>query len=734
MHGAYSRYMTVQKRAVRALLAFIAVFMVVVPTAFITHAAEAAADENVGAGRTVQVLYDFYNSSTGDMKDVTDIVRFDAPQETDGSTIYVKVCDYPGQYGEAEEFLVMVDFAAVADAAAGVMQTDITSECAFDAETGFVAIPTAYAAEDLSIIFFVPDNKSGGSSLQVLSADNPQIGERFAIFDANIQACESYNQNAHHCFGMDDHYPHYGFAVSIFSCANRDVEQAGVPGNGGIIYGSTGDPYDYNWAASYNWVWADCAEAGVSNTGGECSFNDGYVEVRSVDSASNTVSYYFFMNVDGENGDPFQNVAGYFTAQIPGGYAQVQKSSADPSVTSDNPCYSLGGATYTVYNASGTSVAELVTAADGLTNKSGALPLGSYTCKETAAPAGFVLDSTVYSLNISADAWDTSRTVTLTTTPELFKTGTDPDSLTVTVNKADAETATQAAQGAATLEGTELVLKHYPISPDAVMSIADLEGTEPDRTWTLVTDENGKASVLPWTSDGGKPVSGIPLGVCTLEETKAPQGYLINPELQLFTVTDAGTLQHFSLTNVPRSSDDVIRGDLELTKVSADTQERLKGVPFRITSKTTGESHTIVTDANGYASTAASWNLHTSDTNGGADTSGIWFGEETPDDSRGALIYDSYLIEEQPCDANDGKELIPAFEVEVSRDGQCIDLGTLENKDLPKAETLVPSAAAPTKAGAVPKTGDGLAACAAFGSLALLAVVALLASRKFKRS
>mgnify|MGYP000302664343 CR=1 FL=1 len=49
------------------------------------------------------------------------------------------------------------------------------------------------------------------------------------------------------------------------------------------------------------------------------------------------------------------------------------------------------------------------------------------------------------------------------------------------------------------------------------------------------------------------------------------------------------------------------RGDIEGVKIAAGTHKRLANVPFRITSKTTGESHVIVTDANGQFSTSADW-------------------------------------------------------------------------------------------------------------------------------
>lgn len=106
---------------------------------------------------------------------------------------------------------------------------------------------------------------------------------------------------------------------------------------------------------------------------------------------------------------------------------------------------------------------------------------------------------------------------------------------------------------------------------------------------------------------------------------------------------------------------------------------------FKLTSKTTGESHVVVTDENGYFSSASSWNKHTHETNandwaldaeGVIDsskldaTAGVWFGGTTPDDSKGALPYDTYLIEELRCTANEGYQLIETSVI-VSRDARC---------------------------------------------------------------
>ena len=58
----------------------------------------------------------------------------------------------------------------------------------------------------------------------------------------------------------------------------------------------------------------------------------------------------------------------------------------------------------------------------------------------------------------------------------------------------------------------------------------------------------------------------------------------------------------------------------------------------------------------------------------------MWFGTSEPDDSKGALPYDTYIIEELRSESNKGFELIPPFEIVVSRNNLVIDLGTLTDE------------------------------------------------------
>ena len=104
-------------------------------------------------------------------------------------------------------------------------------------------------------------------------------------------------------------------------------------------------------------------------------------------------------------------------------------------------------------------------------------------------------------------------------------------------------------------------------------------------------------------------------------------------------------------------------------------------VNYSFEGATFGESHIVVTDKNGQFSTASSWASRKINTNTGKSSEdGVWFGTSEPDDSKGALLYDTCVIEELKCDSNAGFKLIPAFEVVVSRKKVTVDLGTLTDE------------------------------------------------------
>lgn len=190
---------------------------------------------------------------------------------------------------------------------------------------------------------------------------------------------------------------------------------------------------------------------------------------------------------------------------------------------------------------------------------------------------------------------------------------------------------------------------------------------------SLSTDSKGTASTEK---------DALPFGHYRADETKAPEGYLNEGKRSAeFDIVKNGEIVDLTLES-NAILNQVIRGDLELVKVADGEQKRLADIPFSITSVTTGESHTIVTDKNGYASTAAKWNKHTHNTNQGKTSEdGIWFGTAKPDDSKGALIYDTYTVEEQRCKANESMDLLK-FEVTIYKDSITVDLGTLTDDQI----------------------------------------------------
>ena len=104
-------------------------------------------------------------------------------------------------------------------------------------------------------------------------------------------------------------------------------------------------------------------------------------------------------------------------------------------------------------------------------------------------------------------------------------------------------------------------------------------------------------------------------------------------------------------------------------------------VNYSFEGATFGESHIVVTDKNGQFSTASSWAFRKVNTNAGKSSEdGVWFGTSEPDDSKGALLYDTYTIEELRCSSNKGFTLIPPFEIVISRNKVTVDLGTLTDE------------------------------------------------------
>ena len=305
------------------------------------------------------------------------------------------------------------------------------------------------------------------------------------------------------------------------------------------------------------------------------------------------------------------------------------------------------------------------------------LPLGTLTVTETKAPNGYLLEGAYMQTDGSSEQIKGTYLTQISEDGELaILSGSNQYSVSdkvirggVKIQKRDLETKDTKAQGSATLQYTEFNIISLNDSPVLV------EGKLYSKNETVKKIQTGIDGIASTSADL------LPYGNYRLEESKAPEGYLTDGAKTIdFSITEDGKI--VDLTDKSHSVyNQIKRGDIEGVKIGAGTHKRLAGVPFRITSKTTGESHIVVTDNNGQFSTASSWASHKVNTNAGKSSEdGVWFGTSEPDDSKGALPYDTYIIEEMRCDSNKGFELIPPFEIVVSRNNLVIDLGTLTDE------------------------------------------------------
>ena len=309
------------------------------------------------------------------------------------------------------------------------------------------------------------------------------------------------------------------------------------------------------------------------------------------------------------------------------------------------------------------------------------LPLGTITVEEKAAPNGYLLEGAYMQAAGSFEQIKGVYVSQITEDGELAAlSGSNQYSVSdkvirggVKIQKRDLETKDTKAQGGATLKDTAFEI--ISLNDNAVL----VDGKLYSKNEVVKTIHTGVDGIAATATDT------LPYGKYRIEESNAPEGYLTDGAKPIeFEITEDGKI--VDLTDETHSIyNQIKRGDLEGVKIGDGTHKRLANVPFRITSKTTGESHIIVTDKNGQFSTSSDWVSHKQNTNAGKTSEdGIWFGTSTPDDSKGALLYDTYTIEELRCVSNKGMTLIPAFDVVVSRNKVVVDLGTLTDEYEPE--------------------------------------------------
>ena len=534
--------------------------------------------------------------------------------------------------------------------------------------------------------------------LRACGADTSIIG--------NYTAKDGYNRGNETNASKWDEYCRDNNAVSYTFSSKEQMLASGILEKGDIIYM---EPADWNHSNS------DCH---IGFFWGSNSSEDLFWHSSS--HADGIVKGYFPNSAGG-------NVISKITPKYPvryyrviktlhKGYLTLHKDSSNKTLTDANDCYSLAGAEYGVYTDSNCSnkVATLTTNASGNANTVSLNP-GRYYVKETKAPKGYFTDSQVYTADVSGANRESS--------PVKLSVSDNPanDPMSMLLGKFDGQKTYNGAgnlpQGSATLAGAEFTVDYYATLD--YKSYDDLKNADvkPMRSWTFSTDSNGFCSFdiahfvsgdAFWYRLDGTPA--LPRGTVVIRETKAPMGYVKSDEVSFQKIQENNSVEGVITYNAPEVAEQVYRSDIEFTKKSDNGSDRLAGVPFKVTSLTTGESHIAVTDENGYFSSASSWNAHDSNTNANdwaltaSDTidstkldanAGFWFGNNSvldgngttstsdavkADNKLGALPFDTYSVEELRCSANEGYALINTT-VTVTRDAKTIDLGTFDDPE-----------------------------------------------------
>lgn len=308
------------------------------------------------------------------------------------------------------------------------------------------------------------------------------------------------------------------------------------------------------------------------------------------------VNYKYFTDAKGViyqgNGQPLSSWSGTYN---PSGYAKLKKSSSDTSITSGNACYSLKDAVYGVYSEkslSGASkVGTLTTDANGDSNTL-TLTAGTYYVKEVTAPKGYALDKSTYTITVKSG--ETS----------ILKVSDKPtmDPVGVLLGKVDKETNQNKPEGSLSLEGALFTAKFYA----GVQSDSDpaVEGKTANRTWIFRTNEDGFCYYEEKYLESGDELylsptknPSLPIGTLTIQETKAPEGYLINPEVYTVKITSNNNGSEFVYTyNQPTIPEQSL--DLNIVKKEKGKDYAIEGAVFEHT-KPDGTIETVTTDANG---------------------------------------------------------------------------------------------------------------------------------------
>ena len=303
--------------------------------------------------------------------------------------------------------------------------------------------------------------------------------------------------------------------------------QGGVDTVTGISHNSF-----WNWTAENvtgatqldAWLRLQCTHLSNPDTGKGIEWKDELINVRVLDKTGDEIVVGFLTKrVNSQSGAGIAK----FKIKPKKGDLNITKVNGNPELTAGNDCYSLAGAEYQLRDGSGNTVATLITDVNGNASVSG-INAGNYTLVETKASPGFELNTEHTSVTINA-----GQTTTLNGVGCLVEQPVN-DPLAIQITKADMDSTESSPQGNASLEGAEFTVKYYNALYDKVSDLPE----KATRTWVLKTKKQVNGAYKALMLDSYK-VSGddfyreygivtLPIGTITIQETKAPDGYLLD--------------------------------------------------------------------------------------------------------------------------------------------------------------------------------------------------------------
>lgn len=305
--------------------------------------------------------------------------------------------------------------------------------------------------------------------------------------------------------------------------------QGGVDTVTGISHNSF-----WNWTAENvtgatqldAWLRLQCTHLSNPDTGKGGEWKDELINVRVLDKTGDEIVVGFLTKrANSQSGAGIAK----FKIKPKKGDLNITKVNGNPELTAGNDCYSLEGAEYQLRDGSENTVATLITDINGNASVSG-INAGNYTLVETKASQGFELNPEHTSVTINA-----GQTTTLNGIGCLIEQPAN-DPLSILIQKVDMDSGESTVQGNASLEGAEFTVKYYNKIYDKQEDLPE----KATRTWVLKTillngkyyaDLRFERCIIKEKSDDLYYVDGLvtlPIGTLTIQETKAPNGYLLD--------------------------------------------------------------------------------------------------------------------------------------------------------------------------------------------------------------